>query len=86
MSQSQSIESVGQVLGNYLARTGFSASPQVRARQIETSLGIEAMCTKCKEYWPYDSEFFYPHKGGLHAQCKACQESANKRARNVRKK
>ncbi|KUJ73909.1 hypothetical protein AVO42_00365 [Thiomicrospira sp. XS5] len=38
-----------------------------------TNLGLEKQCSHCKEFWPADSEFFYPQKGkGLHCYCKAC--------------
>lgn len=38
-----------------------------------TTLGLEKQCSHCKDFWPADSEFFYPAKGkGLHCYCKAC--------------
>lgn len=50
-------------------------------RFIITELGKEKLCTICKEYYPYDSEFFYKtgiiNKNGtvaLSACCKACYE------------
>jgi hypothetical protein len=36
---------------------------------------LEKLCSKCKEYWPADTEFFCASGGtsdGLHCQCKAC--------------
>lgn len=33
---------------------------------------LEKMCTRCKEYWPADTEFFYKSGDGLHTWCKAC--------------
>lgn len=35
----------------------------------------EKLCTKCNEYWPADSEFFYrraSREDGLSDTCKAC--------------
>lgn len=34
----------------------------------QTELGIERLCARCKEWWPFDNEFFYP----TIAWCKAC--------------
>lgn len=53
-----------------------------------TGLGLERRCGSCGEYWPYDTEFFYPIKANndLDNACKACyrenrrnRESSNKR-------
>jgi len=51
---------------------------------IETELGNEKQCSKCKDFWPMDSEFFFarlgnPRKDGTRipqfdAVCKACYE------------
>lgn len=38
----------------------------------ETDLGREARCSKCGDWWPADSEFFYMQHGVPHAYCKAC--------------
>jgi hypothetical protein len=38
----------------------------------ETSLGWEAQCAKCKDFWPEDSEFFFMSHGRPHSWCKAC--------------
>lgn len=43
-----------------------------------TELGIERQCTKCREYWPEDTEFFYTSKRvdrkieDIQQPCKAC--------------
>lgn len=40
-----------------------------------TALGLEAHCCACDDYWPADTEFFYPipsKRTGLHEYCKAC--------------
>lgn len=42
------------------------------AKIIRTELGTERRCTKCNEYWPEDSEFFYSSKGKIQQPCKAC--------------
>lgn len=39
--------------------------------------GLEKRCSKCREYWPADSEFFYASRGepdGLIHTCKACYQ------------
>jgi hypothetical protein len=36
---------------------------------------LEKRCSRCKEYWPADSEFFHrvpSQLDGLHGWCKAC--------------
>jgi hypothetical protein len=42
------------------------------SRFMDTELGRECRCSKCKKYWPADSEFFHVSKGVLHCWCKAC--------------
>jgi hypothetical protein len=43
-----------------------------RAR-IETDAGSEIQCSKCKEFWPEEPEFYFIHKTkGAHSWCKAC--------------
>lgn len=42
---------------------------------IESELGEEIQCAKCKEFWPLDSEFFFFTKGRPHSWCKACYMS-----------
>ncbi|YP_010844250.1 hypothetical protein MPJ00_gp20 [Pseudomonas phage vB_PaeS_PAO1_HW12] len=35
--------------------------------------GMEKLCTKCREYWPADAEFFFTNPDGtLKNSCKAC--------------
>lgn len=38
--------------------------------------GLFKRCSRCKEYWPADSEFFYSVKSGdgLNQWCKACYQ------------
>ena len=48
-----------------------------RAR-IETELGREIQCTKCGEFWPDDTEFFYQCNGRSHSWCKACYRNDEK--------
>jgi hypothetical protein len=35
---------------------------------------LHKQCSRCKDYWPADTEFFYAAKGGdgLNEWCKAC--------------
>jgi hypothetical protein len=45
-------------------------------KMIFTDIGREVWCSKCREYWPADTEFFYSNKkyqiGSLHEWCKSC--------------
>lgn len=46
--------------------------PSTRAR-IDTDAGHEIQCSKCKEFWPEEPEFYFIHKvKGAHSWCKAC--------------
>jgi hypothetical protein len=46
-------------------------SRRVRER-TSTELGDEIQCSKCREFWPEDPEFFFFSKGEAHSWCKAC--------------
>jgi len=35
-------------------------------------LGEEMLCTRCEEWWPNDSEFYYLAHGQTRNPCKAC--------------
>lgn len=51
----------------------MSGRPITMARVGE--LGAERCCSRCREWWPADGEFFYTSSGtrdGLHDWCKAC--------------
>lgn len=53
-------------------------------RVINTELGTERRCTKCNEYWPEDSEFFYSSNGKIQQPCKACYcELPSRKARKA---
>jgi hypothetical protein len=53
-------------------------------RVISTELGTERRCTKCNEYWPEDSEFFYTSGGKIQQPCKACYcELPSRKARKA---
>jgi hypothetical protein len=46
-----------------------------KGRYLYTDLGLEMKCNTCDEYYPADTEFFFPqpnHTGGLHGYCKDC--------------
>lgn len=47
------------------------AIPRNRAT-IDTELGTEAQCSRCEEFFPADTEFFFASKGKVHSWCKAC--------------
>jgi len=45
-----------------------------------TDIGLEKQCPICKEYWPYDNDFFYSQKSACidcFQQRKARYEAAN---------
>ncbi len=46
--------------------------------KIETELGTEIQCSRCKDFWPADREFFYTARGKLHPWCKASYLSDEK--------
>lgn len=56
-----------------------------------TELGTERQCTKCKEYWPEDHEFFYTAKRKnletlqIQQPCKACFSELKRNQRKARK-
>ena len=52
----------------------------------ETELGIEKQCSKCKEYWPKDEEFFYRKNGYVVSPCKACYDEIYHAARKRKRK
>jgi hypothetical protein len=54
------------------------------SRFRQTELGLEARCSKCGEWWPADSEFFYMLHGRPHSWCKACY-IADRVAKGVRR-
>ncbi len=40
---------------------------------MQTQLGTEARCAKCRDFWPADPEFyFFQSSGKPHSWCKAC--------------
>lgn len=43
-----------------------------RSRYRTTELGVEALCSRCEEWWPADQDFFYFQRGKPHSWCKAC--------------
>lgn len=48
----------------------------------EAPEGTEKLCTKCSEWWPADSEFWYSDRNGvlgLNYCCKACYAENDKR-------
>lgn len=61
------------------------------ARRIETELGTERRCTRCKEYWPEDREFFYTSKRinratvDIQQPCKACFDEMKRVSRKKNK-
>ena len=64
------------------------APPVLRKRLAEgryvfTDLGLELRCPACGDYWPADTEFFFPQPGktgGLHCYCKACYREKTRAA------
>ena len=37
-----------------------------------TTLGMEKRCSRCREWWPLDREFYQKHGKGFHCYCIAC--------------
>lgn len=67
-------------------------SPDVLAKRLAsgvyvfTEFGLEMRCSKCREYYPADTEFFFSQPnsaGGLHRCCKACYLIQTGRTRSV---
>ncbi len=61
-----------------------------RLQTVTTELGLEKLCSKCREYYPADTEFFAHMNRGplfLHSWCRACQAEDRadryKRTRNT---
>lgn len=53
-----------------------------------TELGVEIQCSRCKDFYPADREFFYTdprRKHGCHSWCKGCYD-ANRRERRAKQK
>lgn len=46
--------------------------PRPGRQSIQTELGEEVLCTKCRDYWPKDPEFFFFSNGKPHSWCKDC--------------
>lgn len=60
--------------------------PRNRAT-IETELGTEAQCSRCFDFFPADTEFFFASKGKAHSWCKACHvEAPSQVAKSHRRK
>lgn len=50
-----------------------------------TSIGLESRCSRCRETWPADTEFFHSQPGsatGLSSICKACRSEWRAERRN----
>jgi aspartate carbamoyltransferase regulatory subunit len=44
---------------------------------------VVKQCTRCKEYWPADNEFYTKNRNKLHSWCKACQTEAKRERRET---
>jgi hypothetical protein len=50
--------------------------------------GLYKRCSRCRCYWPADTEFFNkaaPRPDGLHEECRACQSEEARRRWQIRK-
>lgn len=56
-----------------------------RRASIETELGTEIQCSRCMEFWPMDSEFFYFSRGKPQSWCKACYVNDPKQIAKVQR-
>lgn len=50
-----------------------------------TELGDEVKCSKCNDFWPADSEFFFFNKGRPHSWCKDCYVNDDKMKAKVQR-
>ncbi|MDF3931376.1 hypothetical protein [Pseudomonas citronellolis] len=57
-----------------VARAPVAANEEIDKPRFQTTLdGVEQLCSKCDEYWPFDAEFFFKGSNGkLYTYCKAC--------------
>lgn len=59
-----------------LWKPGLVQQRVLRGKAQTNAIGeLEKACSSCKEFWPADTEFFYPQssaRDGLHTWCKAC--------------
>lgn len=62
--------------------------PAVKPRIIQTELGTEKYCTRCDDYWPLDSEFFYwnSSKNSYECWCIACYRDWRRKKEDERNK
>ncbi|MBL8165694.1 MAG: hypothetical protein JNJ61_27165 [Anaerolineae bacterium] len=44
----------------------------------------EQQCSRCKEWWPQDREFYHYSNGNPSPTCKACYEESRKRSRSTK--
>ncbi|WP_281687593.1 hypothetical protein [Pseudomonas citronellolis] len=51
-----------------------AANEEIDKPRFQTTVdGLEQLCSKCDEYWPADTDFFFKAPNGkLQAYCKAC--------------
>nr|BDD45959.1 hypothetical protein 5 [bacterium] len=54
------------------ARKLKAGDPVFSSKTIATFEGTARWCSRCREYWPATTEFFYKRGKGLHNYCKAC--------------
>lgn len=47
----------------------------------ETEIGPEAQCSKCREWWPADTEFFGWNGGYMRGECNACRSERNRESK-----
>jgi hypothetical protein len=62
---------------------GPTADPG-RGKRVQTFDGLTwKWCLRCKEWWPNERLFWWPHRGGFHSWCIACcnEWQAEKRKR-----
>lgn len=54
-------------------RTGSFEVKQTNTLCNNSDGSLEQLCSRCLEWWPADTEFFYLSRGKLESQCKACR-------------
>lgn len=58
----------------------------LRARRFryDSDGQLEKRCTKCGDFWPHDTEFFYVHEWALSSWCRACRDAYIRRTKHAR--
>lgn len=54
--------------------TGFAVTWQAKPMyRLDSDGALEKRCSKCRDWWPADTEFFPVDRAGLGSWCRACR-------------